>query len=690
MKNSISIRILLILTILGTSFSAFSQDTKSAVLFANHTDLEFTTSVRVTGNQDMVEIGKSDILPWEGTNHHDLGDRIVTTILDIVFNIDVSHNDNGHLVKCERFAFLGNDSYHVEIDIVHQGELVFTIDYNFLDIFFNFQNPTNYNVKYPDGSYDVENAYSLLNEQHNQPHPANRILSIDGKSYKLIYGTFDNSSDATNNLIYSLSELEPITLNYEPKPQEIEDPTILNVLTYNIGLLMPLGSNDQEERERVPVIHQAIPKNMDIIMWQEMFEQYWVNRIIDSLSEYYPYHTSPHNQAEIPGLTKNGGALIMSKHPILEEDDFSYLRDGGIEAAGESVLADKGVKYAKINKNGQIIHVFNTHTSGQAIENDAMGKWISEKLQQNYDDIVIMGGDMNTRIFETQYYRMVDSLHALTPNYLSLLNDPKQTKGTTWGFNHYGGGRNDSGNFIDYIFASSRFKLPIVCYNETQTYRLNILDKNFWGVFDLGDHQPVYARMLFPSIAGQISDTAVCVGDDFQISIQTTLEDYTINWYKDDVLLPNETTLTLSRQNIEESDWGNYRCELLYSYEADQAINGAPTHYGAYVHPGANEGKLVRSFNVDRDNLVCGLTTDIPFSSNLMYKIYPNPMGEYITLESKDEILLKVSDTKGALILEKTISQSTTIEVSDWEKGIYIFECFKDGQLIGLESVVKQ
>ncbi|MEZ5002791.1 MAG: T9SS type A sorting domain-containing protein [Chitinophagales bacterium] len=65
-------------------------------------------------------------------------------------------------------------------------------------------------------------------------------------------------------------------------------------------------------------------------------------------------------------------------------------------------------------------------------------------------------------------------------------------------------------------------------------------------------------------------------------------------------------------------------------------------------------------------------------------------MADYITLESKDEILLKVSDTKGALLLEKTINHSTTIDVNDWDKGMYIFECFKDGQLIGLESVVKQ
>ncbi|MEZ5009609.1 MAG: hypothetical protein R2753_15795 [Chitinophagales bacterium] len=66
MKNFLPLRIVAILVILLVVISVHAQDTKSAVLLANHTDLEFTTAVRITGAQYMVDIGKSEILPWEG------------------------------------------------------------------------------------------------------------------------------------------------------------------------------------------------------------------------------------------------------------------------------------------------------------------------------------------------------------------------------------------------------------------------------------------------------------------------------------------------------------------------------------------------------------------------------------------------------------------------------------------------
>jgi endonuclease/exonuclease/phosphatase family metal-dependent hydrolase len=683
--------ILCIAFVITLNPKGYSQDLENSyITFANHTNLYLTTAIRVTGSGDRVSTGNTDILPFETCNHHELGDRVIAVILDIIFNIDIQHKNDPHLVKFNRAAFSGGENFAFELDILHESELLFTILLDFTDQPNTYQNPCNYNIRYPDGTLDKIGGYSLLYEQGNHPHQAQRDFVVDGIEYNLIYGGFDMSLDPTDNVIFSLSEKYPVSYNMEPNILDAENPAILNVLTYNIGLLMPANSNDQEEMERIPVMHLAIPKNMDIIIWQEMFEQYWVNRLIDSLISDYPYHTSPHNEASIPGITKNGGALIMSKFPILEEADFSYLNDGGIEGSNESVFADKGVKYAKIDKLGQIIHVFNTHTSGQPEENDAMGNWIRATVPYNYNDIVIMGGDMNTRLYEADYYQMMDSLEAVEPTYNSLANEQIAMRGTTWGYNHFNSGRNDVANFIDYVFAHKKFKVPTVNYNETQAYRLNVTDKKFWGVFDMGDHQPVYSRMEFPTISSEITDNMVCPGDNFEIVIATSLEDYEVEWYKDGVLLEDEEALVLSRNSITESDWGFYECFLKYEYVSNQAINGLPTQFPAYVPQGIIEGKLHQTFSVGPDDEICGIVLSIVETKNLPFVVYPNPANKEITIETKGVSgKYEIYNTEGKSMTNGNIEQQELISIQHWATGTYTIQMVMDGKRYSY-SFIKQ
>jgi hypothetical protein len=278
--------ILCIAFVITLNPKGYSQDLENSyITFANHTNLYLTTAIRVTGSGDRVSTGNTDILPFETCNHHELGDRVIAVILDIIFNIDIQHKNDPHLVKFNRAAFSGGENFAFELDILHESELLFTILLDFTDQPNTYQNPCNYNIRYPDGTLDKIGGYSLLYEQGNHPHQAQRDFVVDGIEYNLIYGGFDMSLDPTDNVIFSLSEKYPVSYNMEPNILDAENPAILNVLTYNIGLLMPANSNDQEEMERIPVMHLAIPKNMDIIIWQEMFEQYWVNRLIDSLIE---------------------------------------------------------------------------------------------------------------------------------------------------------------------------------------------------------------------------------------------------------------------------------------------------------------------------------------------------------------------------------------------------------------------
>lgn len=572
MKNTIIAFFLLLTSI------AQAQDFDSYLLFANNTDLTFNFEYRVSGNESMVKTGVDIYYPWEHAHYHDLGgNRIITTILDIFLGIDIGKAEDAYLAKCNRFALFGDDDYEIEIDVKHAEELLFTIQYIFTDRDFSFTNPARYNIIYPDGAKDTEIGYNQLAEPGNAPHLANRTISINSNEYKLVYGSFDGQIDPTNNIIFSIGEVNPTAANFDPPAEEVEDPNILNTLTYNIGLLKPVGSNDQEERERLQVIHEVIPKNMDIIIWQEMFEKPELRRIYYSLEMYYPYRSSFfHNEEAIPNLTKDGGVFIMSKHPILEEQDFSYINEGNIiPAGGDDALGDKGVKYVKVNKHGQIIHVFGTHTDGKAIENDVMGAWMKTIAPPNPNEITIMGGDMNTDYQTAQYYRMVDSLGALEPTYNTWADTILQNRGTIWGFNHFSAGRDYVGRIIDYLFCSEFFKFPTVYFNETMAYRYNGINKIAWGIFDMGDHQPVYMRLEFPSGNLQVADTVLCPGDKFSASASTSLTDYSVQWFKDDtVAIVGATSLDFEIESISEEDYGSYTCEIYYTYFPDTAING--------------------------------------------------------------------------------------------------------------------
>ena len=654
----------------------WTQVTESFLQFANHTDMELTANLRIEGSSGMVEAGQTVIEPWQNPNHHSIGEYATVIILDIVFDIYINHKRDRWMAKCERLSLSGNKDYSIEIDIAHDEELLFTILYDFNDIPFDLFNPTTYNIKFPDGTMDVESAYSSTVELGNNPHEANREIMIDGVAHKLIYGTFYEDLDPTKDVIFSLSESEPVTFHKEPDPADLEDPTVLNVLAYNMGILMPFGASDKEEEQRAAVAYKGLPRNMDILIFNEFFDPTQSRRILNSLLPYYPYKTSILNSIEIvPGLEMGGGVVIMSKFPILEEGDYSYRFDGDAEVDGLDELANKGVKYAKIDKHGQIIHVFGTHMHYKPTDPPNMSQFVYETISPNRDDIVLLGGDMNASVFSGKYIPMMDTFHAVVPTYLSFTHKEFQ-RGTSWNQNHYHPSDGDRPSNIDYVLANEDFKVPIVATNESQAYRLNTTDRDFWGIFDLGDHQPVYGRFEFPSIEASESEIQICEGENFNLNVTTSLAEYSVEWYKDDTFLEGEAQLNLDRTNISSSDWGNYRCELVYSFTPDATINNLPTNYGPYQDLGSHEGRLVREFNIGPIPDVCGITTATFNDTYGNITVFPNPANQWLQITTADatDLELKIFNSAGALMHVSGISQDAKINVQEWPSGIYHLE----------------
>jgi len=381
----------------------------------------------------------------------------------------------------------------------------------------------------------------------------------------------------------------------------------------------------------------------------------------------------------------------VSKHPILEERDYSYVTDGDAQPEGINQLGDKGVKYAKIDKHGQIIHAFGTHMHYLSSDPPNLSQFIYETLEPNRDDAVVIGGDMNTNLNTGRYAQMMDTFHVVEPTYGTFLNRPLQ-RGTSWRQNHFhpdnaGTGRPRN---IDYLLASEDFKVPVVCYNQVQSYRLNSTDRDFWGIFDLGDHQPVYGRFEFPQIHIESNDTMVCEGETLRLEVSTTLSDYVVEWYKDGQLVVGEDMLDFEIAEATADAWGSYRCEVVYTYMADSSINSITDgHYNLHEFRGVVEGRLKRSFQVGPDPIQCGITTEVIDAQAMIVSIYPNPVQDLLFVEvgNEEALQLNVYDTQGSLLHYSSFNGMTSVSTSEWPAGIYHVELSANKHVIAKHQV---
>ncbi len=196
-----------------------------------------------------------------------------------------------------------------------------------------------------------------------------------------------------------------------------------------------------------------------------------------------------------------------------------------------------------------------------------------------------------------------------------------------------------------------------------------------WGIFDLGDHQPIYGRFEFPSIQQVIADTNVCDGDNLNLSVSTDLTDYTIEWDKDDDLLEGTEQLTYIKNDVTSSDWGTYRCELIYTYEADDEINGSNPHpnYGSYVDQGVYEGRLIEQFNVGPIPEECGFVTGVEEGLETDIKIFPNPVVDWLQIALPQNLSFEVVvfNAIGEQIYQSNHHELANINMVDWSPGIY-------------------
>jgi|GEM_PF-4524963 len=685
------LQLLLSLTVM---WSVSAQDYHSHVFYANQSRLPVRLVPVVTGNIASVEVMKLNFLPYEITHDH----SSTIAVGDLVGIKEKDHNENNASLKFDRRRLFNTNNFTGRLEVRTGNDLLFTILTEGKDVSGPYVKIF-YNIEYPDGTLElVPPGAVLADDQGVQAQVATREILYNGEPYKLVFGVFDERFDNTDNIIFSLSNGIDTIFRYDPPITDTANPNILHITTYNPGILMPLNISDQDEDERSEVLHKAMPKNMDVIVFQEFFEPQKTEQILDSLRPWYPYHTGAHNKILISGIGKEGGVRIVSKYPILEEKEISYSENGCVPDDFFSKFANKGVKYARINKQGQMVHIFGTHTSLQPCDLYIMGQFVAAANIPE-DEIVIMAGDFNVDMNRYKngsddYTILLDTLNALEPTYLSFLNDPSYT-GSTSGLNHMYCCNPDGRQHLDYVLVSSRHKIPYLLTNRSLQARLNEPDKSF-GIFDMGDHEPVYARIAFPAIQAPQPQHATCIGQSVQLEalLEQPAPDGTIRWYKNGIEIPGAQSAILSVDISASDDFGTYQCVYTYEYMPDTVINNFfdPSYmdYQWYFR-GATPGKISATIQVspsDSAESCSGIATSLPVYEWHATTLYPNPASQQVTLTGQSLYEFRtfdIIDITGRLMNTFPVvvsGNSQQFDVKDFPAGMYLLRGFhKDGEI---------
>ncbi|BCD99760.1 sphingomyelin phosphodiesterase [Marinagarivorans cellulosilyticus] len=263
----------------------------------------------------------------------------------------------------------------------------------------------------------------------------------------------------------------------------------LSVLSYNIWAL-PFISDE------IKVRLQAMPpylQQYDVLLLQEAFSNEYEN-LVNTLEEEFGYtYVSNMLNSPNPNLF-NGGVILLSRYPIVRQAQ-AYFPD----CAGNDCLADKGINYMEVIKNGRSYHIFSAHTA--SFDSDIARLYRQNQFQQMRDfteameipknETVIYGGDFNVNkwLFPEDYQQMLATLEAAEPEYTGY------SKATFDPFINVHGSAFGSGGdhieYLDYVLVSEQYGASSSLVNNVRIPRST--SPALWNLWDLSDHFPVEA-----------------------------------------------------------------------------------------------------------------------------------------------------------------------------------------------------
>ncbi len=487
--------------------------------------------------------------------------------------------------------------------------------------------------------------------------------TLAGKDVVLKFKADNDDSNMDRNIRFVIHDL-PV---YEIEEEDFQNPNILNVMYYNVQMISFGISGMAQASDRGALLPAQISAYQDVVAFSEAFDD---GPREDDLAPAmiaagFPYRTTILNEpGGIIPFPVNGGVIIFSRWPIEAEDEIDFAECG---QAAQDCLANKGVKYAKINKMGKRYHVFGTHMDAGSGADDTYARrtqmaeirdFIAD-LEIPENEAVIFGGDFNTDPIDSDndYQAFLDTMSPIIPQHIGYFES---------NFNDV------FGKIIDHAWGDRTHLVPLSITNEIITIRS--LDPILWDISEFSDHRCILGRYTYPDIEKVGGDTLICPGENLSLSVST---DYPVfyQWKKDGVELNGETNANLEFTSTLESQSGNYSClvsyEVIYGNWTDSIT---PLFYPN--GPETIEASLNFEFGeIVIDDFLCHV--GIEEANARSWSIQPNPTEGVISISFPKQFKkaqLNLYSTKGDLVVSTSVFNTSQLNISTLEAGIYIAE----------------
>lgn len=329
-----------------------------------------------------------------------------------------------------------------------------------------------------------------------------------------------------------------------PPPPLAPSTCPFTVVTLNTFTAVPEPIRFSGQRTRLKKMAKMLSKlnheDVDAFVLCECIVTSVVEDLLQPLAELgWPYCTKPLVSTKVLGQNMlptvlSGGVFIMSKWPIVEENQHVYEN-----AIGADALVSKGISHARILKNDKMFNVMGTHmqawktTDARAIriKQSLEIREFIQRLNISPNEPLILSGDINIDR-DTQFVDLQNFLHItemnMPPivgterhtvskdNQLYGVDDPFQYKNDSWPDGCYDIYLDTlrcvccADVWIDYVLSSRSHQAPIARSSSLQAVPLHVqpyevrLAMNTWRkVRDLTDHYAVIGRFLFPNSENQ-------------------------------------------------------------------------------------------------------------------------------------------------------------------------------------------
>lgn len=461
---------------------------------------------------------------------------------------------------------------------------------------------------------------------------------------------------------------------YSVNPADANDPNTLNVVNYNVQFL-PFFIGGFDNGTRAPLIPLEMDPDLDVVVIEEAFDPFPRDQdltpamqaqgfIYDTgiLNDYFPF---------------NGGVIIYSRWPIEVTDEYDFQLCG--PTSGDC-FANKGIKYAKINKLGKSYHIFGTHMDAGSDPDDLIAKNLQFAEMRDFigaqdiapNEPAIYCGDFNVRATSIDLFNnMLDSLNPLLPEYQGYWSSTMST---------------DTGSIIDHAWLDRRYLIPMVATNEILTLRS--IEDDMWEISDLSDHRTSWGRFSFPDIEFEPVDTSLCPGDGITFSVAASGAAFSYQWHFNGTPISGATGPDLVLTNIQSPDIGNYSC--MVSYQAIHGTKSDPVNILFYPN-GPDTVSAALDLEGWAVNLDCGVATEDEAAGKI--QLFPNPTSGELRLEIIDlppDGSLRIRDAHGVIMVEKDIKgKQIAIDLSSLSPGIYLTEIKAGNELITRKVVVR-